>query len=77
MLAVGVAALFWAWLQRRAATEVRPGPLVCHSAFSARECNAIAQAFLAQPVGQDMREHDGIRRTNRWDTKNVRHKAGP
>ena len=46
----------------------RPGPLVCRSAFSAPECDAIGHAFLAQPAEQDMRDDDGIRRTNRWDT---------
>jgi len=67
VLAVGVAALYWAWLHR-AVPMARPGPLVCRSAFSAPECDAIGHAFLAQPAEQDMRDDDGIRRTNRWDT---------
>ena len=70
VLVVGVAALYWAWLHR-AVSVSRPGPLVCRSAFSAPECDAIEQAFLAQPAEQDLRDDDGIRRTNRWDTSKV------
>ena len=72
VLAVGVTALVWAWLMQRTALAVRPGPLLCRSAFTARECDAIAKVFLAQPVEQDMREDDGIRRTNHWDASKVR-----
>ena len=76
VLVVGVAALCWAWLQRVAAVA-RPGPLVCRSAFSAPECDAIGQAFLARPAEHDVRDDDGIRRTNRWDTSKVRPRLGP
>ena len=73
-VALGVGILVWFMPQKlryripAPVLEEGPPPLVCRSAFSPGECEAIALSFFAQPVETDMRASDGVRRTNRWDT---------
>ena len=72
-LSGAAAALIWTLMLRTTASSA---PLMCRSAFSVRECEAITQSFAAQPEEQDSRINEGVRRTNHWDAQKVMLRAG-